>query len=447
MAGKLETAREYVLANYNNGNDFRWDELSRKLQIKAPSDSAWQDVDTRKINSIACDCATQTGVNVTDREIRIVLNSENIPSINPLRDYLSHLEPYNPTEHNNHSWIDWLSSQVKVKESFSPQGGLTVSETNGLSAAGGLTAQRSGSNAAWQHCFKKWFVAMVASWLYDEVVNQQVLVLIGRQGIYKTTWLERLLPPSLRAYGTKMSNPHDLNKDERMRVAESGLIFMDEMDALTPRELIQMKSMITTTSVDERAAYAYTKEHRVRIASFCGSGNEPKILNDHTGNRRWLMFEVESIVNPFTYDDSIFPYEQIYGEALWLINQHFHYWFDLEDIKEIEKRNEAYMVTANEADLLPVYFAPANPGDAGAVFMTTAEISSLLVSYGNIRNPLALNKLSTIIRQKGYTPRIAHGGLHGFVVYVHKDIDQQRKAAAREASEDGVDGVDGVDVF
>ena len=53
MANKLDAARQYVHENYNGGNDFRWDELSRKLQIKAPSDSAWQDVDTRKINSIA----------------------------------------------------------------------------------------------------------------------------------------------------------------------------------------------------------------------------------------------------------------------------------------------------------------------------------------------------------------------------------------------------------
>ena len=79
--------------------------------------------------------------------------------------------------------------------------------------------------------------------------------------------------------------------------------------------------------------------------------------------------------------------------------------------------------------------------------MTTAEISAMLVSYGNIKKPLALNKLSTILRKSGYTPRMAHGGRHGFVVYIHQDLDQQRKADAREAKEDGVDGVDGVDIF
>ena len=53
----------------------------------------------------------------------------------------------------------------------------------------------------------------------DKVVNQHVLVLIGKQGIYKTTWLERLLPPELRGYGCKLCNLHDMDKDDRLRTA------------------------------------------------------------------------------------------------------------------------------------------------------------------------------------------------------------------------------------
>ena len=101
----------------------------------------------------------------------------------------------------------------------------------------------------------------------DEVVNQHVLVLIGKQGIYKTTWLERLLPPELRGYGTKLSNLHDLDKDDRLRLSESALINIDEIDALTERELNQMKSIITSSDVNERAAYAYNKERHIRLAS------------------------------------------------------------------------------------------------------------------------------------------------------------------------------------
>ena len=53
--------------------------------------------------------------------------------------------------------------------------------------------------------------------------------------LVKTTWLEHLLPPELRAYSCKMANSTQLNKDERLRIAEYGLIALDEIDAMGPR--------------------------------------------------------------------------------------------------------------------------------------------------------------------------------------------------------------------
>ena len=314
-----------------------------------------------------------------------------------------------------------------------------MSETNGLSGEAGPSA-----TAVWKRSFRKWFVAMVASWLYDEVVNQQVLVLIGKQGIYKTTWLEHLMPPCLRAYCTKMANVRDLNKDERMRIAEFGLINLDEIDSMSDKELNQLKSIITSSDVNERAAYGYTKERRIRIASFCASGNKREFLTDQTGNRRWLPFEVESIESPYLYD-KCFPYEQIYGEALYLLRNGFEYWFELSDIEAMESHVESFHVESNEEQLLPVYFQPANPGDAGAVFMTAAEISSYLTNWGNIKKPLALNKLSTILRKSGYTLKRTHSK-KGFVVFLRQDIDNQRKIEAKEAF-DASDATDAYDIF
>ncbi|MBQ6790488.1 MAG: hypothetical protein IJP76_03485, partial [Paludibacteraceae bacterium] len=47
-------------------------------------------------------------------------------------------------------------------------------------------------------------------------------------------------------------------------------------------------------AVSERAAYGYTKERRIRLASFCASGNKQEFLTDLTGNRRWLPFHTTS---------------------------------------------------------------------------------------------------------------------------------------------------------
>lgn len=276
-------------------------------------------------------------------------------------------------------------------------------------------------------------MAMVASWLYDGVVNQQVLVLIGKQGIYKTTWLEHLMPPCLRAYQTKMTNVRDLNKDERLRIAEFGLINIDEIDSMNDRELNQLKSLVTTSDVNERAAYGYTKDRRLRIASFCASGNNREFLTDQTGNRRWLPFDVEMIDSPYNWGNC-FPYEQIYGEALYLIKNGFNYWFDLDDIAALENHVESFQKVSNEAELLPVYFSPANPGDNGAEFMTTAEISALLVSYGGIRQPLPINKLGSLLQKAGYQQRRVNGK-RGYTVCVVSDITNQRKLDARSAED------------
>ena len=254
---------------------------------------------------------------------------------------------------------------------------------------------------------------MVASWLKDEVVNHQVLVLIGRQGIFKTTWLEHLIPPHLRTYCCKLANSTQLSKDDRLRIAEFGLINMDELDAMTPRELNAMKSVITSTDVNERAAYGYTKERRVRLASFCASSNKREFLTDMTGNRRWLPFEVDSIQNPF---HTTLPYDLMYAEALYLIDNDFNYWFDLEEIDTLEQHNEVFRAQDSEEQLLPILFDI--PAEGKGEFMTTAHISERLVTYGNIKKPMALNRLGILLAAHKYQKKtIGPKRLRGWLVY------------------------------
>ena len=358
----------------------------------------WRDMSTEDINSIVCQCAAELDQNITSREVLTALHSHLVPDVHPLREWLKSCRPYAPERMPD--FIEMLSSQVRI--------------------AGGDEAQ-----GLWRQCFKKWFVAMVASWLDDEVVNHQVLVLIGRQGIYKTTWLERLLPPCLRRYGSKLANTRDLNKDERLRVAEYGLINIDEIDSMSPRELNQLKSLITSSDVNERAAYAYTKERRVRLASFCASGNRREFLTDITGNRRWLPFEVESIQTPF---GTTILYEQIYAQALWLLEQPaFSYWFDLEDIAVIESHNEPFRAQTSEEQLLPLLFD--TPAEGLGEFLTTAQISERLVTYGGIKQPMALNRLGMLLGEMGFVRenrRVGVQRVRGWIVYERKSDELKR---------------------
>ena len=337
-----------------------------------------------------------------------VLKSDLVPKVHPLRDYVESLKPYTPDQPD---WIDMIAQQVTVK----------------------ALGEEAKGKELWRACFKKWFVAMVASWLKDEVVNHQVLVLIGRQGIFKTTWLEHLIPPHLRAYACKLANSSDLNKDERLRIAEFGLISLDEIDSMNNRELNQLKSVITATDVNERAAYAYTKERRIRLASFCASGNRRDFLTDITGNRRWLPFEVESIQNPF---HTQLPYEQMYAQA-WALAQDpfFSYWFDLDEIEVLEQHNQHFRDESNEEQLLPILFDV--PAEGKGEFLTTAQISERLITYGNIKKPMALGRLGVLLSSMGYrsvTRGTRQSRVRGWIVYQRdtQEIAANQKLIAKE---------------
>lgn len=407
---RQQLACHYIQDNYVAFQRLRFDCIAQKVQLREEESSPqhlpdgqgdcqmrWRYITNADINSMVCDCCAETGANISAKEILTVLNagSRYIPRVHPLREYVLSLRPYTPDQPD---WIDMVASQVRIKTNNIPLANTASGEENNTTPSY-TTLHNTTPNAKglWRVCFKKWFVAMVASWLKDEVVNHQVLVLIGRQGIFKTTWLEHLIPPHLRTYCCKLANATQLSKDDRLRIAEFGLINMDELDAMTPRELNAMKSVITSTDVNERAAYGYTKERRVRLASFCASSNKREFLTDMTGNRRWLPFEVDSIQNPF---HTTLPYDLMYAEALYLIDNDFNYWFDLEEIDTLELHNEVFRAQDSEEQLLPILFDI--PAEGKGEFMTTAQISERLVSYGNIKKPMPVSQLGMLLGKAGY---------------------------------------------
>ena len=486
---KQEAAIKYITENYLDYRRLRHDIVADKLQVRvekptpAPSlkggelssqrmsfplgedlgEAVWREMTKHDINSIVCHCAQEYDANITSREVMTALQSDLIPDVHPLREYVLSCGEWTAEQPD---WIDWVAQQVRVRESATDRCEAPVdrhfvavdgrsaapvvfhnestasnaselqcsaSETNYSEATHSSQSERSEADRLWRVCFKKWFVAMVASWMKDEVVNHQVLVLIGRQGIFKTTWLEHLIPPHLRAYACKLANSNDLNKDERLRIAEFGLISLDEIDSMNNRELNQLKSVITATDVNERAAYAYTKERRVRLASFCASGNRRDFLTDITGNRRWLPFEVESIQNPFY---TILPYERMYAQA-WALAQDplFSYWFDLDEIEVLEEHNQHFRDESNEEQLLPILFDV--PAEGKGEFMTTAQISERLVTYGNIKKPMALGRLGVLMGSMGYrsvTRGNRQARLRGWIVYQRdtEEIAANKKLLAKE---------------
>ncbi len=471
---RQQIACEWLHENYLQFGNLRYDVVADRLQVRCAhnlGDEAigrlgerqelWRNLTDKDINTMVCQCVAEKGVNISTNEMWTALKSDMVPAVHPLRAWLDGLRPYTADQPD---WIDMVAQQVHVKNNDA-ECGINKDNLNNLCArptlalakedisplsqqqsvssplsnvgeaellfklsseqTPPLSLQDSPAERLWRACFKKWFVAMVASWMKDEVVNHTVLVLVGRQGIYKTTWLDHLIPPALRPYSSKLPLSGQISKDDRLRLCENGMLNIDELDAICGREMNIMKSLLTSTDVNERAAYGRLKERRVRLASFCASTNKREFLTDITGNRRWLPFEVESIQNPFY---TTLPYEMMYAQAVYLVQNDFNYWFDMDEIEVMEQHNEEFRAQENEEQLLPILFDV--PAEGKGEFMTTAEISERLVTYGNIKKPMKTRQLGMLMAKKGFQKKqvfLSGTNVRGWMVY-NRQIDEIKLA-------------------
>ena len=345
----------------------RYNEITFRVECCVPTDSKkgtdkeeWQPINDRKVNSLWVAMSKQKRVNKQD--MYSIIESEYVPSYNPFVAYLESLPQWHEGDHD---YIADLAATVKIK---GEQEQIESQEEGSQEADSSFFTFRSS--------LKKWLVAMVAAWISPDVVNNVILVLIGEQGAYKTTWFNYLLPPQLKQYLYTKTNANRMSKDDLLTLTQYALVCCEELDTMRPAELNQLKATVTMTSIDERAAYAHYHEHRKHIASFCGTGNNPHFLSDPTGNRRWLPFEVESIVSP---RDHPFPYEGIYSQALALYKSGFQYWFTKEEIMQLNSHNRKFEAPHLEQELVDLFFRKPLDNEHGE-FMSVARALQIISS-------------------------------------------------------------------
>ena len=116
---KQEAAIKYITENYLAFNRLRHDIVADKLQIRLSGDEAkgerqehWRELSKHDINSIVCHCAQEYDQNITTREVMTALQSDLIPDVHPLREYIQSLKPYT---NDQPDWIDLVARQVHVK--------------------------------------------------------------------------------------------------------------------------------------------------------------------------------------------------------------------------------------------------------------------------------------------------------------------------------------------
>ena len=213
----------------------------------------WQPISDRIVNTLWSQMSSVLRVNIQD--VYRVIESDYVPAFNPFVEYLESLPEWHEGDHD---YIADLAATVKIKGEQehieSPEAArLKGTAQEGTSQEGTSqegTAQEGTAQEAdfslftFPYSLKKWLVGMVAGWISEDVVNNVILVFIGEQGAYKTTWFNYLLPPQLKQYFYTKTNANRMTRDDLLTLAQYGLVCCEELDTMRPAELNQLKAAV-----------------------------------------------------------------------------------------------------------------------------------------------------------------------------------------------------------
>lgn len=420
----VEEMEEFI----NGYMKFRMNTLTHQIETQLIADAYtdrpeasachWQRLTDHIENSLWC-AMQHHGMAVNLNELHTLLGSDFVKEYHPLKEYLDGLPPWD----GETDYIGRLAAMVHVKESpHSPLQQDKSRERNDLSE----------TPVRFADILKRWMVSMIAAALNETVVNQVILTLIGRQGSYKTSFMQHILPPVLSEYYTTKSNSSRMTKDDLFTMTENLVINLEEIDTMPPSELNQLKAMVTQRYVDERRAYGRNKVHLPHVASFVATGNNLQFLTDDTGNRRWLPFEVEDIDSPWEAD---IPYEGIYSQTYALYQDvNFRYWFTDKEIQQLRGHVQQFEVPRPEYELILTYYRKPVGLERG-VYTTSSQI---IGRFGNTSLRLSLQKVGRAMRELGFRQVKASNANYWVVVErTTEEVQHLLPAEAEQANPPG----------
>lgn len=263
--------------------------------------------------------------------------------------------------------------------------------------------------------FRKWFVAMVVSLVNDipsrKFINQTCLIFSGKQGAYKSTFMDNLLPEQwrLRYY---LAGIYDFHKEEHQKyLGQKVIINLEELAAFNRGDIEAIKTRITQPVVSLRLKWGKEDTFFKRRASFVGTTNDREFLLDLSGTRRFFVIPIERI-----YIDETLNVAEMYAQALALYKSGFKYWFDETDIDVIEGMNEDFKMAGMEESLVLDYYRKPDKEDyeRNAVqYVSATEIAqrlSKIFERLNVNNSVIRN-IGKSLSSNGYiqTPRRING--------------------------------------
>ena len=332
----LARMEEFLKRRY----EFRKNEIIGEVEYREKHSFCFRfrPVTPEVLNGI-CLNAMEEGLDIWDKDVRRYIYSPRVPNYNPLEEFLYNLPGWDGKER-----IRALADTVPT------------------------------SDPEWRNRFYVWFVSMVAHWQKTDrlYANSLVPVLVGGQGISKSTFFRLLLPPVLRDYHAESINLENKSEAELL-MAQNVLITIDEFDRLSRKYQADLKHLIQKPEVKIRRPHQKTFQQMRRLASFSATANPMELLTDPTGSRRYVCVQVMGPIDV----SSPLEYEQLYAQALHAIRSGERYWLNTEEEQLLTQSNVGFQDEALEMQYLFSYFRLPEEGEREERF-TSVELLDII---------------------------------------------------------------------
>lgn len=341
--------------------EFRRNQLTLEIEVRPLDDDQFILLDESFINSIWIDMQVD-GYKVSDTTLLKILNSRLTKEYNPLANYFENLPAYDGVT----DYIQQLADTIQIAD---------------------ISTDDVFLKKLWRPYLEKWLVGSAATAM-GKGVNHLCLILEGRQGKGKTTWLNNLCPKSMREFLIcSHIIPALTDQNTANYLAEKWFVNIDDqLETIFGKDFNSMKAIITAPFVTNRKTWHRFVRKRLRVCSFMGSVNSRKFLTDRE-NRRYLVFTAEDI--NFNHKVDL---EQVWAQALQLLNEGYRYWFTQEEMKQLNKINELYRQVPIEEEWLMKLYHPCEPTNPNAKFVMPSEMLTRLNAYSGLK--LSIKRLS-----------------------------------------------------
>lgn len=222
-------------------------------------------------------------------------------------------------------------------------------------------ATRVSDEPLWVESFHTWMRAMVAQWMGVSGVHANSvapLLVSTEQGRLKSTFCKMLLPGALERYYTDSLTLTSQGQPER-RLAEVGLINLDEFDKYPAKTMPLLKNLMQMAALNLRKAHQKNFRLLPRIASFIGTSNRMDLLTDPTGSRRFICVEVHRKIDCTKPDHA-----QVYAQLKEEITEGKRYWFTADEERAIQRHNASFARQSPVEEVLRGCYRVAGEGEA-----------------------------------------------------------------------------------